>query len=211
MTTSLNVDVIKMPGDGDCLYHAFIRGANLSGKASPNDLRLHVADKIRTVEDLYDDLLREWIDFGIIRKDGDGFRFVTTGEQVTPETAAYHIVHTKDWATSTVIHILASSMNLDVYVTQLINGQQYTETFPSPWKNRMEPQRHRGKARERGGRGKLGDRGNRGKLYLYRTQHHFDLLVPRRESVEPVGFAITSSAWQLVALTVVFATLLSGL
>ena len=143
--------VIPVPGDGDCLYHAFIKGINLS--ISPQQLRGYVADKILNNKDLYDDLVTELVDFGRIKN----------VDLVTPEKLSNVIRHTKEWATSTVIHILAVAFNVRILVLQKINGRFFSEEFTSAWKI---PSGHKiGKTQAKS-------------IYLYRRGYHFELLQP---------------------------------
>ena len=148
---TIDLRVIPVPADGDCLYHAFIKGLDID--ISPQDLRNYVAHKIQTDKDLYDDLVMEWLDFGVIRN-------IT---RITPEIAANRLRTTKEWATSTVIHILALAFNVRVIVFQKINGKFYPEVFPSVWKVTEEMKKDIGP--------KYKD------IYLYRRGYHFELLV----------------------------------
>jgi len=147
---SIDMRVVSVPADGDCLYHAFIKGLNLHD-LSPKQLRDFVADKILSDKDLYEDIVTEWVDFKVI----------PSRQHASPETVANRIRNTKEWATSTVIHILAHAFNVRVIVFQKINGQFYSEVFPSEWK---------GKHAER--KDYFHD------IYLYRKGCHFELLMP---------------------------------
>ena len=141
--------IVPVPGDGDCLYHAFIKGLGIDG-LTPIQLREFVGKKLMSDKDLYDDLVTEWIDFGVIKNASD----------VTPEMAAHHICNTKEWATSTVIHILAVAFNVRIVVFEKINGQFYSEMFPSEWKpkgSKTIPYKD---------------------IYLFRRGYHFELLEP---------------------------------
>lgn len=158
--------IIPVPADGDCLYHAFIKGLGIK-TLLPQHLRDFVASKILSDKDLYDDIVREWIDFNVI----------PNAQNITPEKVANHIRNTKEWATSTVIHILAVAFNVRITVFQKINGQFYPEIFPSEWK-----QHHDEKWKTVG---KLKNRGNKWKkdayykdIYLLRRGYHFELLIP---------------------------------
>ena len=140
--------VIPVPADGDCLYHAFIRGLGLEG-LTPQLLRDIVAQKILTDQDLYDDLIREWIDFGVIHP----------ATSMTEDIAAHHIRNTKEWATSTVIHILATAFNVRIVVFENIKGNYYPETFPSPWKPIQQTKPYKD-------------------VYILRRGSHYELLIP---------------------------------
>ena len=78
---SVDMKVISVPADGDCLYHAFIQGLVKDGlftQITPSQLRSYVADKILNDKSLYDDLVREWVDFKVI----------PDAKYMTPELAA---------------------------------------------------------------------------------------------------------------------------
>ena len=154
--------IIPVPSDGDCLYHAFIKGLGIPG-LSPQNLRDFVANKITFDKDLYDDLIREWLDFGVI----------SDSAHMTPETAAQHISNSKEWATSTVIHILADAFKVRTIVFQKINGTFYSEVFPSEWKRKSTEN----KTFERFYKD----------IYLLRDANHFELLVPLETSSSKQG------------------------
>jgi OTU-like cysteine protease len=152
---SIDMKIIPVPADGDCLYHAFIKGLGIDS-LTPLFLRDFVANRILNDKDLYDDLIREWMDFKV----------VSSVDTITPEIAANHIRNSKEWATSTVIHILSIAFNVRIIVFQKINGQFYSEIFPSEWKEtcpkkklKKQKQQHKD-------------------IYLYRRGYHFELLVP---------------------------------
>lgn len=147
---SIDMRIVSVPADGDCLYHAFIKGLSIPG-LTPQQLRDFVADKILHDKDLYDDLVREWIDFNVI----------PDVQRITPQMAADRIRKTKEWATSTVIHILAVAFNVRIVVFQRINEQFYSEIFPSEWKRDITSKRRPYKD-----------------VYLFRRGYHFELLTP---------------------------------
>lgn len=152
---SVNMRVIPVPADGDCFFHAFIKGLGLEG-LTPQLLRDVVAQKILTDHDLYDDLVKEWIDFDVIRGHNS----------VTPEMAAHHIRNTKEWSTSTIIHIIACAFNVRVIVFQKINGNYFSETFPSEWKAKPQGRPYKD-------------------IYILRRGSHYELLVPVDNKVNP--------------------------
>lgn len=139
----IKIDVYSEPGD--CLYAAIIKGAN--SDFSVNDLRNHVARVITLDKDLYDDLITEWIDFKVIEKNTN----------ITPHDAAFRIQHLKEWGTSTIIHILANSLNLKISVVTSINDKYFVEQFPSDFKKKQYLN-------------------NPKQIYLYANGYHFDLL-----------------------------------
>lgn len=154
--------LIKVPGDGDCFYHAFIAGLMRLGGNSPrlnaSHLRRYVAKKIMNDPDVYEDLILEWLDFGVVRRrrsNPDQIVFTNTQTQLTPEKAAKRICQ-GDWAVSTAIHVLATAFRVKVSVVEYIGGKQYIESFPSLWKKPSPSLR--------------------GEIFLYKSAHHFDLL-----------------------------------
>lgn len=151
---SVDMKVVPVPADGDCLYHAFIKGLDIPG-LTPQQLRDFVADKILNEKDLYDDLVTEWVDFNVINDIAN----------ITPQIAAHHLRTTKEWATSTVIHILATAFNVRIVVYQKINGEFFPEIFPSQWKTedeKREPERAKPYK----------------DIHLLRRGYHFELLLP---------------------------------
>ena len=158
----MKFQLVKVPGDGDCFYHAFIAGLTRSclvgSKPTVRQLRRYVARKIATEQDLFDDLVAELLDFGLAQRRAiDGVAtFSDTGKPITPEQAASRI-RKGDWATSTTIHILAKGFRVQVRVVQKIEGKYYTEIFPSEWTL-------------------SDDFSSKGSIYMYKTPHHFDLM-----------------------------------
>lgn len=153
---SVDMKLISVPADGDCLYHAFIRGLITDGhfsSISPSQLRAYVADKILQESDLYDDLVREWVDFNVI----------SDVNLISPPLASNRIRNSKEWATSTVIHILSLGFHVRVVVFQTISGRFYSEVFPSEWK-RPEGTKLKHKPFKT--------------IYMLRRGYHFDLLEP---------------------------------
>lgn len=167
--TSTNMRIISVPSDGDCLYHAFIKGIGIPG-LEPQQLRDFVANKILAEKDLYEDLVTEWADFNVIQ----------TVESIDQETAANHLRTSKEWATSTVIHILATAFNVRVIVFQKINDKFFSETFPSEWKiENNDPEKNPMTKPYKD-------------IYLIRRGYHFELLIPDGVTTETRGFCIRS-------------------
>lgn len=143
----VNLQRVAVPADGDCLYHAVIKGLYLT-QVQPRELRKVVANVIRFDQDLYDDLVTEWKDFSLKNL-----------KNMTPEKAARRIENTKEWATSTVIHILSLAMNCRINVFEMVNGKYVMERFPSEWKSfkRLSTDVE---------------------IFLHKSGGHFELLVP---------------------------------
>lgn len=148
----MHLKIIPVPADGDCLYHSVIQGLKYHGTKmdiSPKMLRCHVASVILKDPDLYDDLVTEWVDFGVIYNT----------KNITPQIVADRIINTHEWATSTVIHILAFSFNVKIVILEKIKNKLYPQEFPSVWKNFPETDR------------KI-------TIFIHKTGKHFELLVP---------------------------------
>ena len=167
---------IDMPKDGNCFYHAFIRGLyeaqvhpeGTDGQGwnpsslTPAVLRDQVARVIEINQDMYNDVLIEWRDFHVIHRQ-QGLQGGNVGNP-TPFQVAQRIRNTREWATSTVIHILSVLYNVTIVVYEEINGYYYAESFPSAWK-------------------KVPPRNPIARLTVLRTGNHFDLLVKRKPLV----------------------------
>jgi hypothetical protein len=154
--------VVPVSGDGDCFYNAFIHGLGLTGKVRPHQLRAVVASRLLEDPDLRDDLIREWRDFGIVT----GKVFSDTGKQIRSADIVDRVCNRADWATSTVIHILAIAFSRPVRIAEKINGHWFVQSFPSPWKV------------------KRGDllREKKPPVYILKTKNHFDALVRQPKS-----------------------------
>lgn len=179
---SMKFRLVQMPGDGDCFYHAVVAGLRRSS-ITIERLRQYVARNIASQSDLFQDLVTEFLDFGIAQRTSDKVTFVDSGQQVTAARAAARIQN-GEWATSTAIHILASGLKVQICVVQEINGKLYTERFPSEWKKPL-PQAKR-------------------KIYLYKTSQHFDLLEIVASSSSESEKSLSNS-WSLAILVAVFA------
>lgn len=157
--------VIPVPGDGDCFYHAFIKGLGLT-EVTPLLLRDFVASRIIEDRDLYDDMVREFRDFGVVKPN----------ENPSPQEVASRIRYTKEWATSTVIHILASAFNVRIIVYQKIGGQFHAEEFPSFWKRKGKRKHPSTKT-----------------IYLFRRSSHFELLEPLSKNLNEFQRLLTKN------------------
>lgn len=130
----LHFRIVQVPGDGDCLYHAVIKGANLN--TLPAELRAKVSDAIKNDKDLFEDLVKNWVSYQLISKESS----------ITPSEAAKRII-LGEWAVSTEIHVLAIMYNLEIHVVQKINNDAHVQRFPYdketfPWvKTTIKPQK----------------------------------------------------------------------
>jgi len=150
-------NVVPMSGDGDCFYNAFIHVLGLTGKVQPHQLRALVAGRLLEDPDLRDDFIREWRDFGIIK----GKVFSDTGKRFRTADIVDRICNRTDWATSTVIHILATTFSCTVRIAEKIDGRWFVQTFPSPWKE--NPMRKQTRVKP--------------PVYILKTRNHFDAMV----------------------------------
>lgn len=113
--------VVRMPSDGDCFYHAFIQGVGL--QETPLDLRRKVVKVLKNDATLLENLIDEWKDHDVLLKN----------EKVDMDEVSLLIIQDKEWATSTIIHILANLYNVKVVVFKKISGKYHAETFPHSW------------------------------------------------------------------------------
>lgn len=141
--------IVKSPADGDCFYHSVINGTGL--KTTPQELKVKVAEYLSRYPDMHDDLLIEWLDFKVIPK------------RVSIEDTIKLLQ--KEWATSTIIHIVSLILELDIVVFEKINNKYYKEEFPSRFKNNKNFK-------------------SRGKIYILKTRNHFDLLLLSPPSIQ---------------------------
>ncbi len=179
IATNTKFRLLKVPGDGDCFYHAFLVGLQRAGCLKDMDLqasqlRAYVAKKIELDLDLFDDLVSEWLDFGVISRSKHGvLHFTDDNERVTANRAATRIRH-GDWATSTVIHILATAFRVEVFIVEYISGKQYVQSFPSAWKQDLGPKDVTPCATS----------SPRACIHLLKSPHHFDLLESHETKVK---------------------------
>lgn len=117
-----NFSTVAVPADGNCFYHAFIKGTGL--KTTLKDLRAVVAKKIFNDPDLYDDLVTEWIDHKVINDK----------KQMNPLAAATRILTTNDWATSTIVHVVALEYKTRITVVQKTGNSLVCQDFPARYK-----------------------------------------------------------------------------
>jgi hypothetical protein len=147
----MNLSRVSIPSDGDCLYHAVLKGLNLV-QVSPLDLRKVVANVIKEDPDLYDDLVREWKDFHLY----------PGNVKPSPYKAAKKIELERDWATSTCIHILSLALECRINVFELVAGKYIREQFPSEWKGYKKFDSDT-------------------EIFLYKDGNHFELLSEKEE------------------------------
>jgi hypothetical protein len=113
------MNIVKSPGDGDCFFHSFINGTRI--KTTPYEMRRVVSNYIVKNNDLYDDLLIEWLDHGLINSKNISKSVVM--EKMKTE-----------WATNTMIHATSLLYNVQIIVCQVINKRVFCENFPSEFK-----------------------------------------------------------------------------
>lgn len=152
--------IISMPGDGDCFYHAFISGLGL--QVTPQDLRNFVADQVISKKDLYEDMVDDWKSQGLLGSDGDA-------ESVSPEYIADRIRHRKEWATTTVIHILSDAFNVRTVVYRELHENYVPSLFPYLWT--FDPKKRKFAKT----------------IFLYSHGAHFDLLEPVKAHGDGAG------------------------
>ena len=130
-----NWNLIKSPADGDCFYHSVVNGIKLldsNSNISIKELKVKVSEYIKKdyqnkkdkTNTLYNDILIEWRDFGVIKKDQD----------VTLDKMVYILTNTNEWAVSTIIHIVSLILQIQIIVHEKINSKVYSESFPSFYK-----------------------------------------------------------------------------
>src|SRR6478609_4876885 len=97
----------QVPSDGDCFFHCFVKGLMGKGKTSSvQELREIAAKHILQSTDLFEDLLMEWKDHGVVKPD----------ETITQSLAAARILAGKEWATNIIIHILSNHFKIGVKI-----------------------------------------------------------------------------------------------
>lgn len=160
MTAMEEMYIISMPGDGDCFYHAFISGLGL--QITPQDLRNFVAEQILVKKDLYEDMVDDWKSQGLLDTED-------SGGHVTPEYIADRIRNRKEWATTTVIHILSDAFNVRTVVYRELNDHYVPSLFPYLWT--FDPKKRRFAKT----------------IYLYSHGAHFDLLEQVKAHGDNVG------------------------
>ena len=116
----------QVPSDGDCFFHCFVKGLMGKGKTSSvQELREIAAKHILQSTDLFEDLLMEWKDHGVVKPD----------ETITQSLAAARILAGKEWATNIIIHILSNHFKIGVKIhTQRDNGTWEAWSFPYEFK-----------------------------------------------------------------------------
>lgn len=115
------MDIVDVPGDGNCFFHTVILGLGLS--TSPDILRGLVADYILSHPEVAEDIIVEWRDFGVLEPD----------EIPTVEEVALVIRDTREWATSTIINITSLVLRIRIEVYSDINGHIVSQSFPYTW------------------------------------------------------------------------------
>lgn len=123
-----------VPADGNCFYHAFIEGlkiipeehhkiADIPYPPDVANLRSLVADEILKNKDIYEDLVDEWKSENVL---GDA-------EVMTPCLAAARTMM-REWATNTIIHILAVKFKVNIHVHGQMKETWHIQKFPYEWK-----------------------------------------------------------------------------
>lgn len=116
-----------VPMDGDCFFHCFVKGL-LSAKnvtTTVRELRMAASRVVLESKDLYEDLLEEWRDHGVLGP----------GETIPQNIASARVSIGREWATNTVIHILANVYEIAVNVHQQLENKTWcVQSFPYEFK-----------------------------------------------------------------------------
>lgn len=115
------MDIVDVPGDGNCFFHTVILGLSLD--TSPEVLRGLVADYILKHPEVTEEIIDEWRDFDVLE----------ANETLTVDEVATVIRESREWATGAIINITSIVLRIRIEVYSNINGHMVSQIFPYSW------------------------------------------------------------------------------
>jgi hypothetical protein len=138
--------LIHVPADGNCFFHAFIKGLEGELRLTVQDIRDAFARKILEDKDCFEDVVTEWKEEeGRLEKVMNTWK-EKTGKTLTrfpPIVAAVAFKEFGEWAISTCIHHVALHYRRKVMIHQHQEWGWSVEPFPSEFKLNEEQLKER--------------------------------------------------------------------